>query len=1189
MTDPSPQKSKDKIKIKSSVSSKETNNYKVFEKLLDFYITQVDPEDELEVRFKTKSYNIVSRIEFDNVLNKLKSIGFENEHPNGLYKLNIWNEFNRNGRQMMSDIRAEVLNFNNIKNYCKTNTIDSENTEVIFTKKNRKQLTPDQYKTLYGSPPPASMKRPGIKPLDFDDYEFRANYKSEKVIDKNSKIVNSIMEGWKNARKKFRYIKRYSFIHPDMPFRIDCSVVKTSTKKYTYNIADSNVFNGNEFYEIEMELLPANKINHIDKQAILSKVKVGIINILSAIQNTKFPISYKEQYGVVIDYINTHSPDLNIQEKLETLIENKYKYHRELTNRKYFVGPSSISLELVNIIEKKEDQNAVSIREPYTVTDKADGERKLLFIASNGNMYLINVNMKVEFTGCKTDNKTIFNTIIDGEHVKYDKKGNYINYYLCFDIYHSGERNYKKYPLMYYDGIKFDIPQKEADKFGNISRLKILTSVVRNLNHKSYKSGKSASLKVSVKTFYNNIEKDDIFKQSQKIINLSKNNGFIYETDGLIFTPINKSVGSSKLGILEKNRTWRQSFKWKPPEFNTIDFLVRTVKDDNKKEIVNYMYENGTNVQSNSNIVKYKTLKLHVGFSKNDGFLNPCETVLSGNIEEAIKWYNAEDSSYRPAPFMPTNPTPKHKIYLCNIKLINNLMMTEDKTQSFEDNTIVEFRYEKTNLANWEWIPIRVRYDKTADYKKTNRNFGNSYGVACSVWRSINFPITEKMISGLDKIPDFVDDNEIYYKKRNTDENITKSLRDFHNKYVKSLLIRTTSMPDNILIDMSVGRGGDIYKWIESRLKFVLGIDYSKDNINNKGDGICSRYIKAKMNYPKVFDGIFLHGSATKNIANGESFSSPKDIEIMKSVLGTGSKNEELGKMVHKYYGVGKDGFDIVSNMFSIHYFFGNAVDIHNFIRNVSENCKIGGYFIGTCYDGEKIFKMLEDIEPNNGISQITNGKYDNEIKVWEVIKKYDKKEFLANESCLGYQIDVYQESINKLIPEYLVHFKYFEKLMNLYGFTLLTSDELKKFNLKGSVGSFETLFKNMKAENKKFHKKYGTAFSMKDYEKKISFLNNYFIFKKKNNVNTEEIMNIALNKQMDIQDIVYVKNQNIQKLKKKFKLPGKNIFETKMEIQKKLKSKKLTTKGKNKTATKAKKKSTKVKTMKGGYGNLTI
>ena len=61
----------------------------------------------------------------------------------------------------------------------------------------------------------------------------------------------------------------------------------------------------------------------------------------------------------MIDYINTHSPDLNIQEKLETLIENKYKYHRELTNRKYFVGPSSISLELVNIIEKKEDQNAV--------------------------------------------------------------------------------------------------------------------------------------------------------------------------------------------------------------------------------------------------------------------------------------------------------------------------------------------------------------------------------------------------------------------------------------------------------------------------------------------------------------------------------------------------------------------------------------------------------------------------------------------------------------------------------------------------------------------------------------------------------------------------------------------------------------------------------------------------------------
>ena len=26
---------------------------------------------------------------------------------------------------------------------------------------------------------------------------------------------------------------------------------------------------------------------------------------------------------------------------------------------------------------------------------------------------------------------------------------------------------------------------------------------------------------------------------------------------------------------------------------------------------------------------------------------------------------------------------------------------------------------------------------------------------------------------------------------------------------------------------------------------------------------------------------------------------------------------------------------------------------LHGYLRNVSENCKVGGYLIGTCYDGK--------------------------------------------------------------------------------------------------------------------------------------------------------------------------------------------------------------------------------------------
>ena len=51
-----------------------------------------------------------------------------------------------------------------------------------------------------------------------------------------------------------------SFIRNDLPFRIDLSIVKSSTRQNgrlvkTFNTTDSNVFNNTETYDIEIELL----------------------------------------------------------------------------------------------------------------------------------------------------------------------------------------------------------------------------------------------------------------------------------------------------------------------------------------------------------------------------------------------------------------------------------------------------------------------------------------------------------------------------------------------------------------------------------------------------------------------------------------------------------------------------------------------------------------------------------------------------------------------------------------------------------------------------------------------------------------------------------------------------------------------------------------------------------------------
>ena len=89
------------------------------------------------------------------------------------------------------------------------------------------------------------------------------------------------------------------------------------------------------------------------------------------------------------------------------------------------------------------------------------------------------------------------------------------------------------------------------------------------------------------------------------------------------------------MGVLEKNKTWNLSFKWKPAEFNTIDFMVTTKKNEDGSDFVGNKINNGNNVKKDSQITSYKTLVLRVGFDeKKHGVLNPCEHLINYNFTE---------------------------------------------------------------------------------------------------------------------------------------------------------------------------------------------------------------------------------------------------------------------------------------------------------------------------------------------------------------------------------------------------------------------------------------------------------------------------------------------------------------------------------------------------------------------------
>ena len=1043
---------------------------------IDLYVKETRPGgtniDELEIRFGTNWWRPITKINFDNVIKRLKSLGW-NAKGNADYHMNIQSQLVSltTGKTTIGNIRTEIQGINAIQKYCKSNSIGLDDSGISYLQKTTKVYkkgTPDE-------------KR--LTPIDYKDFDFRVNYKTEKKLLPKYDVIKSLVRNWKNSKKVFRFIKRFTFTHEHFPFKIDCSVIKSSLKYKNrmipqYTIEKSNVFNEASSYEIEIELDPT--YTHTGGDWIFLKIRDGFKLVLSGLQQTNFPTAYPKQEMVADEYLR--------------LIHGKKESLERRIRTRDFIGPSSISLELPNISPIDFESLSPNINQPYTVTEKADGTRKLLFIDRGGLLWFIDINMNIQFTGTKIDNKDYFNSILDGEHVLHDKNGMFIDTYLVFDLYFVNAEDYRGYPLLKIKKLVYDNPDINKNKF----RYNELRSMLKSINITSVTKA-ATSFKVRAKTFYTN-ETGSIFVQCKYILDgISDGTMFEYETDGLIFTPINKSVGSNILGewMDPIKKTWKWALKWKPPEFNTIDFLVTTKKAKNGQDFIGNIFENGNDLAEVRQLTQYKTLELRVGYNeKYHGYINPCQEI----IEDKLSKYGDRDDSrlYKPVKFQPVDPSPNYDAWVCNMKLNvdfnSKYMTTENNLESFDDETIVEFRFDANREKYWQWIPIRVRYDKTADYKKGLPNYGNAFHVAQSVWRSIHNPITAVMLSTGKGIPTETVDQDVYYNTRDT--TITKPLRNFHNLYVKKKLIMGASVRGGTIIDFAVGKAGDLPKWIAAKQSFVFGIDISPDNIENRKDGACARYLNLRKKFRIVPKALFVIGDSSKNIRSGEALTTEKGKQITQAIFGYGTHDEDkLGKGVYNQFGKGVNGFDLVSTQFAMHYFFETNITLQNFVRNISECCKVNGHFIGTCYNGLKVFRALENKKMGEKVV-LMEGKQ----KMWEVTKQYDRDTFENNVGCLGAKIDVYQESINKIFSEYLVNFDYFIRVMENYGFVPISKEEAIDMKLPSAIGSFQELFNLMNSEIRERRLResnVGDAVNMSEKEKKVSFLNNYFVFKK--------------------------------------------------------------------------------------------
>ena len=1119
------------------------------------FVTSQSIVPELEVRFGTRGIKPLSRSDYDNVIKKLKSFGFENPDPSGIYSLRINCEYldSHTGKFKLSDVRTEINGLHNIQLYCKNNNIKeiyTTNTSCInFLKKK----------------PVKNNKGDKIFPVNFDDFNFRVSYSNEEEIKYG--VKNFIIENWKKSKKTFRYLNRVTFTHKDYPFNVDISISKYGNKGMNnfgyssiipvYNVDDSNVFSNPETYEIEIEIDnrkigPATPFNSPD--SILTALRKVIKFVLGGLQGTNYPVSYSEQKGVLDEY-------------MKMIWNEEYDFKKRIDNRN-FIGPNSVTLQLKNVSPMNDNSNIINIRKDFVVTEKADGRRHLMYINNTGKIYFINTNMNVIFTGAKTENKDCFNCLLDGELISHDKNGNFINLYAAFDIYYYNKKDVRSLSFMIKDikidnlyNARYEILKLVTTSLKPTSVVNINTNTNTNMNSSKEKTITSifsknkdnlvtSPIKVVSKEFYPYNNKQSIFSGCNEILTKVNENRFEYETDGLIFTHAYFGVGSDKVGEpgAKTKITWEYSFKWKPPQFNTIDFLVTTLKGTSGDEIVKPIFEDGLNTEQVIQLSEYKIIELRCGFDERvNGYINPCQDIIDDKLPEyKNKHEDSRSNNYIPLRFYPTDPY-DNNAGLCNIMLKYDesgvKQMFSEENEVFIDNTIVEFSYNFDRKNGWRWVPLRVRHDKTTEYRLGFKQYGNSYTVANNNWNSIHYPVTEDMIRTGLNIPDILVSEDTYYNTP-SGKFLTESMKNFHNLYVKKMLIKSVSKEGDKLVDFACGKAGDLPKWIAAKLSFVFGIDISQDNLENRLNGACARFLNNKKSNKNIPYALFVNGNSAYNIKNGSAMLNDKAIQITKAIFGIGSKDvEKLGKGVARQYGVCEDGFNISSCQFAIHYFFENPDTLQGFLRNVAECTKLNGYFIGTAYDGKMVFNLLNKVKTGESIQIMENGK-----KIWEVTKSYGSDQFEDDSSCIGYKIDVFQESINQTISEYLVNFDYLNRVFESYGFKIIDRDEAKELGLPEGSGLFSELFVNMMEEikiNKNKAKDYGNAPSMSSFEKKISFLNRYFVYKKIREVNTEKV-------ELEMSEFnEYDVSENIKETKKAVKVSKKENKELKPKIRK--------------------------------------
>jgi mRNA (guanine-N7-)-methyltransferase len=214
-------------------------------------------------------------------------------------------------------------------------------------------------------------------------------------------------------------------------------------------------------------------------------------------------------------------------------------------------------------------------------------------------------------------------------------------------------------------------------------------------------------------------------------------------------------------------------------------------------------------------------------------------------------------------------------------------------------------------------------------------------------------------------------------------------MRRFHN-YIKRILLDTYVVKNGKggHLDLACGKGGDIFKWGDTSIRYVQGYDICSKSIqeaNRRNEKFIEKPIYKNMDYNFLTKDLSVEVIETDNI------------------------------------------FDSASCFFAIHYFFRDQASFYNLMKNTKQ-LRIGGYFMVSCFCSDKLEKT--------GYS-INNSKF-----------KINPIEDVKEDGKFGRKLNVFLQDtvLDEQTTEYIVDYVYFVKVVESLGFELVSTELFEEY-----------------------------------------------------------------------------------------------------------------------------------------------